>query len=148
MSLLIGVKNTTSQSVPALGTINLGSVYRRYCKKNNCGVRTFDVTSTSVAIQQQGIYHITTTLVTSAPAAGDVTVQLLVNGVAVPGAFATETITTAATEFRTLVIDYYILVDDVTILNTNTTNVDTISLQNTGVAATFTNVVLNIEKAV
>ena len=58
MNLLIGIKNTTSQTVPALGTINLGSVYRRYCKKNQCGVKTFDATATSVSLQQQGIYHI------------------------------------------------------------------------------------------
>ena len=38
MSLLLGVRNTTTQSVPALGTIDLGSVYRRYCKKNQCGI--------------------------------------------------------------------------------------------------------------
>lgn len=148
MSLLLGVRNTTSQTVPALGTINIGSVYRRYCKKNQCGVRTFDATATSVSLQQQGIYHITATLVTSAPAAGDVTVQLLINGNTVQGASSTETITTATTEFRTLVIDYYALVDDINLLGNNTTAVDTISLQNTGVEATFTNVVLNIDKVV
>jgi hypothetical protein len=148
MSLLIGIKNTTSQTVPALGTIDIGSVYRRYYKKNNCGVRTFDTTSTSVSLQQQGIYHITATAVVSAPAAGDVTVQLLINGDTVPGAFATETITTATTEFRTLVIDYYTLVDDVDLLGISSTAVDTISFQNTGIAATFTSFIVNIEKAV
>lgn len=148
MNLLIGIKNTTSQTVPVDGTINLGSVYRRYCKKNNCGVRTFDTTSTSVSLQHQGIYHITSTLIASAPAAGDVTVQLLINDTPIPGAISTETITTATTEFRTLVIDYYALVDDINLLGNNTTAIDTITLQNTGVAATFTNVVLNIDKVV
>lgn len=148
MSLLIGIKNTTSQTVPALGAIDLGSVYRRYCKKNNCGIKTFDITSTSVVLQQQGIYHITATLVASAPTAGNVTVQLLINGSPIPGAFSTETITTATTEFRTLVIDYYALVDDVCLLGNNSTAVDTISLQNTGIGATFTSVIVNVEKAV
>lgn len=148
MNLLIGIKNTTSQTVPVLGTINLGSVYRRYCKKNQCGVKTFDATVTSVALQQQGIYHITATLVASAPAAGDVTVQLLINDTTIPGAFSTETITTATTEFRTLVVDYYALVDDINLLGNNTTAIDTISLQNTGVEATFTSVILNIDKVV
>ena len=46
MSLLIGIKNTTSQTVPALGAINIGSVYRRYCKKNQCGFRTFEADTT------------------------------------------------------------------------------------------------------
>lgn len=148
MNLLIGIKNTTSQTVPTLGTINLGSVYRRYCKKNQCSVKTFDVTATSVSLQQQGIYHITATLVASAPAAGDVTVQLLINDTTIPGAFSTETITTATTEFRTLVVDYYALVDDINLLGNNTTAIDTISLQNTGVEATFTSVILNIDKVV
>ena len=119
-----------------------------HCKKNSCGIRTFDVNSTSVTLQQQGIYHITATLVASAPAAGNVTVQLLVNGNEVTGAFSTETITTADTEFRTLVIDYYVLVDDVTLLGNPSTTTNVVSLQNTGTAATFTSVILNVEKAV
>ena len=82
MSLLIGVKNTTSQTVDALGAINLGAVYRRYCKKNNCGFRTFETDATSVTLQQQGIYHVTVTLVGTATAAGDVTVSLLENAIA------------------------------------------------------------------
>lgn len=148
MSLLIGIKNTTTQSVPALGTINIGSVYRRYCKKNNCGIRTFDTTSTSVSIQHAGIYHVTVTAVGSAPAAGVVTISLLENGVVIPGAFSSETITTADTELRTLVIDTYVLVDDVTLLGNNSTVTEVLSLQNTGVAATFTSVTINLEKVV
>lgn len=148
MSLLVGTKNIATQSVAALEIISLGATYRRYCKKNSCGVRTFDVDSTSITLQQQGIYHITATLVGSGDAAGVVTVQLLENGVAVPGAFSSETITTADTELRTFVIDYYVLVDDVCLLGTNSTSATTISLQNTGVAATFTSVIVNIEKAV
>ena len=148
MSLLVGTKNVATQDVAALGIISLGSTYRRYCKKNSCGIRTFDVDSTSITLQQQGIYHITATLVGSAPAAGVVTVQLLADGVTIPGAFSSETITTATTELRTFVIDYYILVDDVCLLGNNSTTATSISLQNTGVAATFTSVIVNIEKAV
>ena len=148
MSLLVGTKNVATQDVAALGLISLGSTYRRYCKKNSCGVRTFDVETTSITIQQQGIYHVTATLVASGDEAGVVTVQLLENGVAIPGAFSSETITTADTELRTFVIDYYILVDDVCLLGTNSTAAISISLQNTGVAATFTSVVVNVEKAV
>ena len=148
MSLLLGIKNTTPQSVIALGTIDLGNVYRRYCKKNSCGVKTFDATSQSISLQQQGIYHITATLVGTGTTAGNVTVQLLENGVAIPGIFSTETITTVNTEFRTFVLDTYILVDDACLLGTNSTVAKTISLQNAGVGATFTSVVVNIEKAV
>lgn len=148
MSLLLGMRNTTSQSIPALGTIDLGSVYRRYCKKSSCGVKTFDNTSTTIALQQQGIYHITATLVGTGTTAGVVTVQLLENGIVVPSAFSSETITTPATELRTFVIDTYVLVDDACLLGTNSTIAKTISLQNTGVASTFTSVIVNVEKVV
>lgn len=148
MSLLLGMRNPTSQSVLSLETIGLGSVYRRYCKKNNCGVKTFDNTSTTITLQHQGIYHITATLVGTGATAGVVTVQLLENGVAVPGAFSSETITTPTTELRTFVIDTYILVDDACLLGTNSTLAKTISLQNTDVDSTFTSVVVNVEKVV
>ena len=32
--LLLGAKNTATQAVDVDGLINLGQVYRRYCKKN------------------------------------------------------------------------------------------------------------------
>ena len=148
MSLLVGTKNVATQDVAALGIISLGSTYRKYCKKNNCGVRTFDVNNTSITLQQQGIYHITATLVGSGQTAGVVTVQLLENGTAIPGAFSSETITTADTELRTFVIDYYVLVDNACLLGRATTVADTISLVNTGVAATFTSVIVNVDKVV
>lgn len=146
MSLLIGVKNTTSQTVDALGAINLGTVYRRYCKKNNCGFRTFETDATSITLQQQGIYHVTVTLVGTATAAGDVTVSLLENAIAT--AFTTETVTTPVTELHTFVIDQYVIVDNVTLLGSNTVAAKTLSLQNTGVEATFTSVTFNVEKVV
>lgn len=148
MSLLLGMRNVTSQTVPALGTISVGLVYRRYCKKNSCGTKTFDNTSTTVTLQHQGMYHVTATLVGTGTDAGVVTVQLLENGVAVPGALSSETITTADTELRTFVIDTYVLVDDACLLGTNSTIAKTISLQNTGVDATFTAVTLNVDKVV
>ncbi len=146
--LLLGVKNTSTQTVLADGLVNIGSVYRRYCKKNACGIPAFSRTANDISLQHSGIYHITATFVVSAPAAGVVTVQLLQNGEEVEGAFASETITTAATEFRTMVIDYYILVDRDCILNTESIVAQTISFENTGVAATFTSVVVNVDKVV
>ena len=113
-----------------------------------CGVPAFARTANDISLQHSGIYHVTATFVASAPAAGVVTVQLLLNGQEVEGAFASETITTAATEFRTLVIDYYILVDDDCILGNDSTVAQTISFQNTGVAATFTSVIVNVSKEV
>lgn len=148
--LLIGLKNFAEQTVLPNGIINLGSVYRKYCRKNRCGVSAFGRTANDISLQHSGIYHITATLVGAGDAAGDITVQLYVNGVAVDGAFSTQTITTADTELRTFVLDYYILVDQDCVLGNESTLAQTISLVNTSatVTATFTSVVVNAEKVV
>lgn len=146
--LLLGTKNTAIQAVDVDGLINLGQVYRRYCKKNNCGVKTFDFTTNSVTLNQSGVYHITATLVGTGTAAGDVTVQLYDNAVAIPGAISTQTITTADTELRTFVIDYFVLVDNACVLGNATTVAESLTLVNTGVAASFTSVIFNVEKVV
>ena len=147
---LLGVQNIGTQTVLADGVINIGSVYRKYCKKNSCGVPTFSRTSNDISLQQSGIYHVTATFVGTAETAGDVTIQMFINGVSVAGAITTETITTATTEFRTFVIDYYVLVDDDCILGRNSTVANTISFVNVSedIDATFTNVVVNVTKEV
>lgn len=146
--LLLGIKNVGTQTVLTDGIVSIGSVYRKYCKKNSCGFPAFTRTANDVTLNHSGIYHLTATFVVSAPAAGTATVQLLVNGQPVDGVFASETITTATTELRTMVIDYYVLVDKDCILNTESTVAQTISFQNTGVDATFTSVVVNVDKVV
>ena len=146
--LLIGVKNTGTQTVLVDGIVNIGSVYRRYCKKNGCGIPAFSRTTNDISLNHSGIYHLTATFVVSAPVAGDVTTQLLLNGEVVDGAFATETITTATTEFRTMVIDYYVLVDKDCVLGRESTLAQTISFQNTGVDATYTSDIVNVDKVV
>ena len=145
MSLLIGLKNTATQAVATGGSVSLNTTYRKYCKKV-CAVSTFGFTSTSVTLQQPGVYHVTATLVGSGDAAGDVTIQLTED--TIPVTFSTQTITTPTTELRTFVLDYYILVDNSTVLNSNVVNTKSISLVNAGVDATFTNVIMNIEKVV
>lgn len=54
--LLLGAKNTTSQTVLTNDIVNLGAVYRKYCKKN-CETNTFTFNSTSVSLNQKGVYH-------------------------------------------------------------------------------------------
>ena len=148
--LLLGTKTVGTQTVLPDGVISLGSTYRKYCKKNVCGFPAFARTTADISLQHEGIYHLTATLVGSGSVAGDITVQLFVNGEAVDGAFSTETITTPTTELRTFVIDYYLLVDKDCILGRETTMPQTISLVNTSdtVTATFTSVILNVEKVV
>lgn len=144
---LIGTKNFTSQEVITNGIINLGSVYRKFCRRIN-GIQTFTFDGNDINLQQSGMYHITVTATFSASEAGDVVVSLFENGIAVPGVSATETITTPDTEFRTIALDYIALVDSTCVLGVSATVAKAISLVNTGVEATFSNVVVNIEKVV
>ena len=148
--LVIGLKNTGEQTVLATGQVNIGNVYRKFCKANRCGVPAFTVTSNGVTLNHEGIYHITATLVGTGETAGLVSVQLAENGELITGAISSETITTATTEFRTFVIDYYVKVNKDCVLGFNTTDAKTISLVNTSDAidATFSSVVLNVTKEV
>ncbi len=144
-NLLIGAKNFATQEVVTNGLIEFGNVYRRFCKKIN-GVKTFEFDNSDIVLQQTGIYHITVTAVGSGSEAGTLAIQLYENGFAIPGAFSNETITTPDTELRTLTLDYYSLVDNACVLGCNSTIAKAISIVNTGVPATFTSVVINIEK--
>ena len=143
--LLLGVRNLAEQDLEVGEIVNLGSVYRHFYKKDY-GVSTFTFNGTSLSLNKSGIYHVTATAIVSAPVAGDVTLSLSSNGIAIPGAIATETITTADTEFRTLIIDTYVLVDDNCVLGTSSTSTQNLTLVNTGVASTITNVVVNVDK--
>lgn len=147
MSLLLGTRNFATQEVLTNGIVQLGNVYRRFCRKIN-GVKTFEFDNSDVILQQSGMYHVTVTAVASGAAAGTLSIQLYENGFAVPGAFANETITTPDTELRTLVIDYYVLVDNTDVLGCTSTVSKAMSLVNTGVEATFTSVTFNVEKVV
>lgn len=144
--LLIGLKNTAVQSVLNNGIISLGSVYRKNCRKDTCGIKTFDVTNDNVVLQQSGMYKITATITFTAPTAGNVIFQLTENGEAISGATATERITTASTEVKTTTIDYLILVDKGCVLGVSQTIFKTIGLLNSGVGATISNVVFNVVK--
>lgn len=146
--LLIGTENTGSQTVLTDGIISTGNVYRKYCKRATSGLPTFATTDSGITLNGQGIYHLTATFVGAGTAAGILTVQMLENGTAVTGGVASETITTADTEVRTLVIDRYIKVDAICNLGCWSTDAKTISFRNTGVGATFSNVVVNIDKVV
>ena len=145
--LLLGTKNFTSQEVLTNSLINLGAVYRRYCRRVN-GTRTFDFDGNNIILQQSGMYHITVTAVASGIEAGDITISLYENGIAIPGVISTETVTTPDTELRTLTLDYYALVDSTCVLGNNAILQKAISLVNTGVEATYTNIIVNVEKVV
>lgn len=90
----------------------------------------------------------TATFVGTAETAGLVTLQLAINGELVDGAVSSETITTATTEFRTFVIDYYVKVDRDCILGVDSTVAQTVSFVNVSedIDATFTSVIVNVDK--
>lgn len=148
MSYLLGLKNVSTQTAITNGTINLGEVYRKFCRKNQCGVSVFSTNGTSVSLQHSGIYHITATITFTAPTAGNVIFQLTENGNVISGSTATETITTASTEIKTTTLNYFILVDKGCVLGNPTTIVKSISILNSGVGATISNVIFNVEKTV
>ena len=147
VNLLLGTRNFASQDVVTNGLVQLGNVYRRYCRRIN-GTRTFEFDNSDIILQQNGIYHITVTAVATGSEAGEIAIQLYENGVPVPGVFSNETITTPDTEFRTLTLDYFALVDSTCILGCNSTIAKAISIVNTGVEATYSSIVVNIEKVV
>lgn len=148
--LVIGTKNFGTQTVLADGLVNLGTTYRKFCKRNRCGVPAFAVTSNGIALQHEGFYHVTATFVGSGSVAEDLTIQLFVNGVAIDGALSTQTITTADTEIRTFVIDYYVKVDRDCILGVDSTVAETISFVNASATAdlTLTSAIVNVDKVV
>lgn len=143
---IIGTINNSSQDVAINGILNLGATYRRF-EKPRCA-DYYDFTGTSIILQKSGMYHITVTAVASGDTSGVLTLNIAENGVVIPSAFSSETITTATTELRTLVIDYVVLVDTTNVLGYQSVVQKAISLINTGIAATYTNVRINIEKVV
>lgn len=144
--LLLGLKNNTIQALDVNENVNLGAVYRKYCKKCN-GTTTFATTGSRVALQQSGIYHITAKLNISAAAAGNIILNLTENGDTILDT-VTETISTATTEFRNVVFDYYVLVDTTCVLGESAINTKVITIQNVGIASTINNVIFNVEKVV
>lgn len=130
--LLLGTINATDQAVAVDGTVDFGSVYRRYDKKGKCGNRAFELNGNTITLQQAGIYHLTAILDVGTAT----TFQLFENGIANPNAITT-----------TGVLDVYVLVDSNCVLGKVVTSKN-ITLVNTGVATTVTNVVVNIDKVV
>lgn len=146
--LFIGLKNIATQDIGVDETINLGTVYRKFDKRGaTCGRFAFSTDSASLTLQQKGMYHVTAVVTFTAPATGDITFQLFENGTAIDGAIATNTIATATTEFITTTLDYYVLVDNVSVLGSPIAQ-KVITLVNTGLASTIDNVVFNVEKVV
>ena len=144
--MLIGLRNLTPQTVD--GLVNLGAVYRKNCRRNDCGIPTFSNTSDSVTLNHKGFYHVTTVLTVTADAATDIVVSLLQNGVELPAATTTVTIT-AADDFANVTLDYYILVTSNCVLGVTSVTPATIQVSVTPTVDTagveVVNIVTNVE---
>lgn len=125
---LIDVATTTSSAVVAGGILPLSTVTRRRGDDVN-------LSGTSVAITDCGsnYYLVTVTATFTAPVAGVVTLVLQQNGANVAGGTASTTITTATTEQRSLSFSKVVR-------TLNSSAIDTLSIVNAGVAATFSNI--------
>lgn len=126
--------NTTSTAVVANGTLPLTTIVRRRGNDIN-------LSGNSVAISDCGsnYYLVSVNATFTVPVAGVVTLALQQNNANVTGATASTTITTATTEVRSLSFT--------AIVRTfNNVGVDNLSIINSGVAATFTNIAITVEK--
>lgn len=128
---LIFMTTTTNSSVLANGVIPLTTVQRKRCRSVQDG-------SNSVILNTPGYYKVTASITFTAPAAGTISVKLQKNNVDVPGVTASTTITTATTEVRTLNISGVVRV----FCNEG---IATLTLVNSGLAATIQNVALDVE---
>ena len=142
----IGIKNSTAQTVAVGGAIDLGAVYRKYVTKCSRGLNTFESSDENLTLQHSGFYKVTAVVTFTAPAAGDVTLQFAENGVPVLGATATETITTADTEFRTITLDYLFVVSKGYVECSLTSLIKNISIISSAIPITVTNVIVNAIK--
>lgn len=142
----IGVKNSTTQSIAVGGAIDLGAIYRKYVTKCQNGLNTFETSGENLTLQHSGFYKVTAVVTFTAPTAGDVTLQFAENSVPVLGASATETITTATTEFRTITLDYLFVVSKGYVECSLTNLIKNISIISSAIPITVTNVIVNAIK--
>ena len=85
----IYVANPNTQNVAVGGLINLGTTYRRF----GCNIKL--VSQNAVQLDGPGYYDIDSNFTILPTAIGNVTVTAYKNGVAIPGATATEAATVA-----------------------------------------------------
>lgn len=127
---LIYTAMQTPTAVAVNGIIPLGTIVRRYgC---NCNLN-----GNGIAINGQGYYDVDVSVEAVPDAAGTVTVQLLKDGVAVPGATAAATVAAVA---NTVTLAFPATVR----LGCSTGSVLTLLL--TGAASTVNNVALRVQR--
>ena len=94
---LIFKVTTTPATILAGGILPLTTIARRRG-------RLITSENDSISLNAPGYYKVTATVTASGSEAGDIVLNVLKNGIEIPGLTASETITTATTELRTLTI--------------------------------------------
>ena len=128
---LIYVINNGASSVLANGVIPLTTIARRRgkCIQND---------SNSIILNAPGYYKVNVTVTLSAGAAGIASIALQKNGITIPGMTGATTITTATTENRQVVINGIVRVNCYE-------GAAALTLVNTGIAITTSNVSIDVE---
>ena len=132
-SVLFLVSNTT-QSVAVDGLVNLGTTIHK-----NCGSQARQ-SGNGIAITGTGYFNIEVNAIVSAPATGNVTLQLYKDGLPISGAIATETIGTATTELHSMSFNTEIL------RGCACNSLSSITIVNTGIASTISNVSVRVKR--
>ena len=130
---IIYTANTSAQNIAINGVINPGSIIRRYGPNLN-------LSGQAIQVCGAGYYDIDTSITLAPTAAGNVTVTAFLNNVAIPGATATGTATTA---------------NNIINLNINGVireactcceGISNLTFVLTGTAASVTNIAISVEK--
>ena len=128
---LIYLATPTTSTVPADGILPLTTIVRRRGS-------SVEQSNDSIVLGASGYYKVSLIATFTAPTAGIVTLQLRQDGVAVQGATASTTITTATTEVRSLSIDAIVRVSCCA-------GPVTLTILNSGVAINTSNIAINVE---
>lgn len=126
MASVLLVTNTTTQAVAANGQVNLGSTTHKSCQSQ--AVQN----GNAIYINGTGYFNVEVNASLTG-SSGDASIQLYADGVAIPSAYAVETIGTASTEFHTLSFSMEVL------KRCNCSSIMALTLVNTGVAANIAN---------
>lgn len=132
--------SSAASAVPVGGVIPLGSTVRKRGTKNcNCAC-PIDLAGNAIVISEPGYYQFVINATFTAPAAGNVGIAMLQNGVPVPGFSGVATIGTANTQVATITIG----APDVRVFCNGTPAAFTFVVS--GVAANFSNVAVSAKK--
>lgn len=123
--------NTGAQDVSVGGTINLGSIVRRFGK-------CVSLNGAGITIMDQGYYDVDVSVTSAPTAAGTVTVTLYKDGVEVPGATASATAAAAGNPVNLSISSL--------IRHFCACSGTTLTLVLTGAAASVTNVAVTVER--